>query len=72
MTIINNNEILRSERIGPPFLFLNSRQSTGRIAEYFKRTMLLINACGQAMLYNFEPEVAGGSDLPDLPELPQA
>lgn len=53
MTIINNNEILRSERIGPPFLFLNSRQSTGRIAEYFKRTMLLINACGQAMLYNF-------------------
>lgn len=28
--------------------------------------------CGQAMLYNFEPEVAGGSDLPDLPELPQA
>lgn len=50
MTIINNNEILRSERIGPPFLFLNSRQSTGRIAEYFKRTMLLINAIGQAKL----------------------
>lgn len=61
MTIINNNEILRSERIGPPFLFLNSRQSTGRIAEYFKRTMLLINACGQAMLYNFNAGGGNGS-----------
>lgn len=62
MTIINNNEILRSERIGPPFLFLNSRQSTGRIAEYFKRTMLLINAYGQAMMSRvnaIEGEVAG-------------